>query len=107
MSCTILYPLLLLLFSCACMPEVQREEKEVQTDSTGHLNEEVRGAVSTSGEFQQICLTSIHSELAELKSTVNSLKNKLEVTEEQLEQLRRKGNLSGLISLMSNLQMRN
>ncbi|KAL1280742.1 hypothetical protein QQF64_015342 [Cirrhinus molitorella] len=73
---------------CACTPEVQKDEKEVQTDSTGHLNEE-RGAVLTSGVFLQTFLTSLHSELAELRSTVSSLKDRLKITEEQLEQLKR------------------
>ncbi|KAK9979094.1 hypothetical protein ABG768_012539 [Culter alburnus] len=59
MSCTILY-LLLLFFSCARMSEVQTN-----------------------------VLTAIYSELAELKSTVSSLKNRLQVTEEQLQQLRK------------------
>ncbi|KAK9979092.1 hypothetical protein ABG768_012537 [Culter alburnus] len=93
MSCTILYPLLLLLFSCACMSEVQQEEKAVQAES---LNVEQKSAVLTPGECQQHFFTAIISELTELKSTVNSLKNKLEDnekqlknTEEQLEQLRR------------------
>ncbi|ROL44151.1 Complement C1q-like protein 2 [Anabarilius grahami] len=86
MSCTILYPLLLLLFCCACLSEVQQEEKAVQAE---RLNVEQRGAVLTPGECQQHFLTAIYSELAELKSTVNSLKNKLEDTEKQLEQLRR------------------
>ncbi|XP_048036236.1 complement C1q-like protein 2 [Megalobrama amblycephala] len=75
MSCTILYLLLLLLLSCAYMSEVQQEENKVQTESP-----EQRGAV---------LITAIYTELTELKSTVSSLKNKLEVTEEQLEQLRR------------------
>ncbi|XP_051736551.1 complement C1q-like protein 2 [Ctenopharyngodon idella] len=96
MSCTILYPLLLLLFSCACIAEVQQEENEVQAESPERLNAEQRGAVLTSGECQQHFLTVIYTELTELKSTVSSLKNRLEVTEkqlevteEQLEQLRR------------------
>ncbi|XP_067218405.1 cerebellin-3-like [Chanodichthys erythropterus] len=96
MSCTILYPLLLLLYSCACMSEVQQEEKAVQTERTEHLNVEQKSAVLTPGECQQHFFTAIISELTELKSTVNSLKNKLEDnekqlknTEEQLEQLRR------------------
>lgn len=33
------------------MSEVQKEEKEVQTDSTEHLNVEERGAVLTSYAF--------------------------------------------------------
>ncbi|XP_048038217.1 complement C1q-like protein 2 [Megalobrama amblycephala] len=93
MSCTILYPLLLLLFSCACLSEVQQEEKAVQTE---RLNVEQKGAVLTPAECQQHFFTAIVSEVAELKSTVNLLKNKLEDnekqlknTEEQLEQLRR------------------
>ncbi|KAK9979096.1 hypothetical protein ABG768_012541 [Culter alburnus] len=87
MSCTILYPLLLLLFSCACLSEVQQEENEVQTEGTEHLNEE-ESAVLTSGEFQHF-LPGIYAELAELRSTMRSLKYRLEVTEEQL---RKKGN---------------
>ncbi|XP_048018815.1 complement C1q-like protein 2 [Megalobrama amblycephala] len=82
MSCTILYPLLLLLFSCACMSEVQQEEKEVQTEGTERLNEE-ESAVLTSAEFQHF-LPGIYAELAELRSTMRSLKYRLEVTEEQL-----------------------
>ncbi|XP_056097126.1 complement C1q tumor necrosis factor-related protein 6-like isoform X2 [Rhinichthys klamathensis goyatoka] len=39
-------------------------------------------------EVQKDVLTGIQSELAELKSTVSSLKNRLQVTEEQLQQLR-------------------
>ncbi|KAK9979091.1 hypothetical protein ABG768_012538 [Culter alburnus] len=87
MSCTILYLLLLLLLSCAYMSEVQQEENEVQAESP-----EQRGAV---------LITAIYTELTELKSTVNSLKNKLEDNEKQLEQLRRNGNpLFVLISLV-------
>lgn len=89
MSCTILYPLLLLVIICPCMSEVQQEEKGLQTDMTEHLNVEESGAGSTSVEFQQHFLTGIQSELAELRYTVRSLKNRLEVTEEHL---RRKGN---------------
>ncbi|RXN37818.1 complement C1q tumor necrosis factor-related 6-like protein [Labeo rohita] len=74
---------------CACMPEVQKEEKEVQTDSTEHLNVEERGVVLASGAFLQTFLTSLQSELAELRSTVSSLKDRLKITEEQLEQLKR------------------
>ncbi|XP_073704176.1 complement C1q tumor necrosis factor-related protein 3-like [Garra rufa] len=83
MSCTILYPLLFLLFSFACMSEVPQQENEVQ-------DVEERGVLLTSAEFQQHFLTGIHSELAELRSTVSSLKNRLQVTEEELKQLRRK-----------------
>lgn len=89
MSCTILYPLLLLVIVCHCTSEVQQEEKGLQTDGTEHLNVEESGAGLTSGEFQQPFLTGIHTELAELRSSVRSLKNRLEVTEEHL---RRKGN---------------
>ncbi|XP_059420237.1 complement C1q-like protein 2 [Carassius carassius] len=39
--------------------------------------------------IQPDILTGIQSELEELKSTVSSLKNKLQVTEDQLKQLRR------------------
>ncbi|XP_050958061.1 complement C1q tumor necrosis factor-related protein 6 [Labeo rohita] len=74
---------------CACMPEVQKEEKEVQTDSTEHLNVEERGVVLASGAFLQTFLTSLQSELAELRSTVSSLKDRLKITEEQLEQFKR------------------
>ncbi|KAL0201205.1 hypothetical protein M9458_004392, partial [Cirrhinus mrigala] len=77
---------------CACMPEIQKDEKEVQTDSTEHLNVEEKGVVLTSGAFLQTFLTSLHSELAELRSTVSSLKDRLKITEEQLEQLKRNGN---------------
>lgn len=66
---TILYPLLLLLFSCDCMSEVPQQENEVQAEGSEHLNVEERGAPLTSGEFQQYFLTGIHSELAELRST--------------------------------------
>ncbi|XP_073704365.1 complement C1q subcomponent subunit B-like [Garra rufa] len=85
MSCTILYPLLLLLFSCDCIAEVQQEENEVQAENEGteHLNVKKRSA----GFTPQI--TGIQSELAQLKSTVSSLKNRLQITEEQLKQLRR------------------
>uniref|UniRef100_A0A9J8BFP5 Cerebellin 7 n=1 Tax=Cyprinus carpio carpio TaxID=630221 RepID=A0A9J8BFP5_CYPCA len=68
----ILYPLLLLLFSCDCIAEDQQEGNKVQAERTEQLKVE---------KFQ--------SELAELKSTVSSLKYKLQVTEEQLKQLRR------------------
>ncbi|XP_016349803.1 collagen alpha-1(VIII) chain-like [Sinocyclocheilus anshuiensis] len=74
----ILYSLLLLLFSC-----------DLRAEGTEHLNVKKRRAVSTPGEFQTHILTGIQSELAELKSTVSSLKTKLQVTEEQLKQLRR------------------
>ncbi|XDV27751.1 hypothetical protein PO909_031237 [Leuciscus waleckii] len=67
MSCTILYPLLLLVIICPCMSEVQQEEKGLQTDRTEHLNVEW-----------------IQSQLAELRSTVRSLQNRVEVTEEHL-----------------------
>ncbi|XP_048036235.1 complement C1q-like protein 2 [Megalobrama amblycephala] len=90
MSCTILYPLLLLLFSCGCMSEVQQEEKAVQAERTERLNVEQRGAVLTPGECQQHFLTVIYTELTELKSTVCSLKNKLEDTEKQLEVTKKK-----------------
>ncbi|KAG1934931.1 complement C1q-like protein 2 [Pimephales promelas] len=84
MSSTILYPLLLLAVICHCMSEVPQEEKGLQNDRTEHLNVEDSGAGLTSAEFQQRFLTGIHSELAELRSTVRSLKNRLEVTEEHL-----------------------
>ncbi len=74
------------------------------TDRTEHSRVEEKGAVLSSGEFQQHFLTGIHSELAELRLTVSSLKDRLHATEEQLEQLKTKGNLlSVLILLMSNL----
>lgn len=99
MSHTILYPLLLLLFSCDCMSEVPQQENEVQAEGTERMNVEERGAILASGEFQQYFLTGIHSELAELRSTVYFLKDRLQATEEELEQLKRKGNfLSFLIS---------
>ncbi|XP_016101794.1 collagen alpha-1(VIII) chain-like [Sinocyclocheilus grahami] len=85
----ILYSLLLLLFSCDCIAEVQQEGNEVRAEGTEHLNVKKRSAVSTPGEFQTHILIGIQSELAELKSTVSSLKTKLQVTEEQLKQLRR------------------
>ncbi|XDV27796.1 hypothetical protein PO909_031278, partial [Leuciscus waleckii] len=47
-------------------------------------NVEESSAGSTSGEFQQHFLTGIQSQLAELRSTVRSLRNRLEVTEEHL-----------------------
>lgn len=43
-------------------------------------------------EVQKEVLTGMQSELAELKSTVSSLKNRLQVTEEQLHHLRKNGN---------------
>ncbi|CAM4589520.1 unnamed protein product [Leuciscus chuanchicus] len=57
----------------------------------GSLEEETSpGRCSASmSEVQKEVLTGIQSELAELKSTVSSLKNRLEVTEEQLQQLRK------------------
>jgi len=94
MSSTILYPLLLLAVICHCMSEVPQEEKGLQNDTTEHLNVEDSGAGLTFAEFQQHVLTGIHSELAELRSTVRSLKNRLEVTEEHL---RKKGNSSHLL----------
>ncbi|KAL0201206.1 hypothetical protein M9458_004393, partial [Cirrhinus mrigala] len=89
MSCTILYPLLLLLLSTACMSEVPQQENEVQAEGTEDRNVEERGALLVSGQFQPQFATGINSELAEMRSTVNSLKNRLQVAEEQLEQLRR------------------
>ncbi|KAI2646595.1 Complement C1q-like protein 2 [Labeo rohita] len=85
------------------MPEVQKEEKEVQTDSTEHLNVEERGVVLASGAFLQTFLTSLQSELAELRSTVSSLKDRLKITEEQLEQFKRNGN-SPVCSPFNNVQ---
>uniref|UniRef100_A0A673I8S0 Cerebellin 7 n=1 Tax=Sinocyclocheilus rhinocerous TaxID=307959 RepID=A0A673I8S0_9TELE len=90
MSCTILYPLLLLLFSCATLSEVQQKEKEEQAEGTERLNVEESSVLLAFGEFQPHIFTWIQSELAELKSTVSCLKNTLQVTEEQLEQLKRK-----------------
>ncbi len=81
------------------MSEVLQQENEVQAEGTERLNVEDRGALLAFGEFQQYFLTGIHSELAELRSTVSSLKDRLQATEEELEQLRRKGNfLSVLVS---------
>lgn len=91
MSRTILYPLLLLLFSSASRSEVP------QAEGTEHLNVEERGALLASGEFEQHFLSGIHFELAELRSTVSSLKNRLQVTEEQLEQLKRKGTFRSVL----------
>uniref|UniRef100_A0A8C1ESY5 Cerebellin 7 n=1 Tax=Cyprinus carpio carpio TaxID=630221 RepID=A0A8C1ESY5_CYPCA len=90
MSCTILYPLLLLLFSCATLSEVQQKEKGVQAEVTEHLNVKENSDLLAFGEFQPHIFTWIQSELAELKSTTSCLKNTLQVTEEQLEQLKRK-----------------
>uniref|UniRef100_A0A8C1Z6I4 Cerebellin 7 n=1 Tax=Cyprinus carpio TaxID=7962 RepID=A0A8C1Z6I4_CYPCA len=90
MFCTILYPLLLLLFSCATLSEVQQKEKGVQAEVTEHLNVKESSALLAFGEFQPHIFTWIQSELAELKSTTSCLKNTLQVTEEQLEQLKRK-----------------
>ncbi|XP_073704299.1 complement C1q-like protein 2 [Garra rufa] len=59
MSCIILYPLLLLLFSSATLSEVQQKERGVQANGTQRLNE------------------------------LGSLKNRLQVKEEQLGQLKR------------------
>ncbi|XP_073704370.1 complement C1q-like protein 2 [Garra rufa] len=91
MSCIILYPLLLLLFSSATLSEVQQKESGVQANETECLN--VTGLKETSArlasEFQHI-FTWIDTELTELRSTVSSLKNRLQVTEEQLEQLKSK-----------------
>ncbi|RXN03423.1 complement C1q tumor necrosis factor-related 6-like protein [Labeo rohita] len=89
MSCTILYPLLLLLFTSATLSEVQQKEKEVQAKKTEHLTTEESSALLASGDFQHI-FTWIHSELVELRSTVRTLKNTLQVTEEKLEQLKGK-----------------
>ncbi|XP_052386651.1 complement C1q-like protein 2 [Carassius gibelio] len=89
MSRTILY-LLLLLFSSASMSEVPQKEREVLAEGTEHLDAEERSALSASGEFEQHFLSGIYSELAELRSTVRSLRNRLQVTEEQLEQLKRR-----------------
>lgn len=97
MSCTILYPLLLLLFSCATLSEVQQKEKGVQAEVTEHLNVKESSALLAFGEFQPHIFTWIQSELAELKSTTSCLKNTLQVTEEQLEQLKRKGNLLSVL----------
>uniref|UniRef100_A0A8C1EVD5 Cerebellin 7 n=1 Tax=Cyprinus carpio carpio TaxID=630221 RepID=A0A8C1EVD5_CYPCA len=90
MSCTILYPLLLLLFSCATLSEVQQKEKGVQAEVTEHLNVKESSALLAFGEFQPHIFTWIQSELAALKSTTSCLKNTLQVIEEQLEQLKRK-----------------
>ncbi|XP_048011782.1 complement C1q tumor necrosis factor-related protein 6-like [Megalobrama amblycephala] len=62
MSCTILYPLLLLLvFSCACISEIQ------QTERTEPLPWK-----SCAGENQQSCLAGICPLLAELTSTLQA-----------------------------------
>ncbi|ROL45301.1 Complement C1q tumor necrosis factor-related protein 6 [Anabarilius grahami] len=62
MSCTILYPLLLLLvFSCACISEIQ------QTERTESLPRK-----SCAAENQQSCLTGICPLLAELTSTLQA-----------------------------------
>lgn len=98
---TILYPLLLLLFSCDCIAEVQQEENEVQAEETEHLNVKKRSAVLTPGEFQPHIITGIQSELAQLKSTVSSLKNRLQITEEVLKELRRNGNIFLLVLIVS------
>uniref|UniRef100_A0A8C1J8M0 Cerebellin 7 n=1 Tax=Cyprinus carpio TaxID=7962 RepID=A0A8C1J8M0_CYPCA len=97
MSCTILYPLLLLLFSCATLSEVQQKEKGVQAEVTEHLNVKESSALLAFGEFQPHIFTWIQSELAALKSTTSCLKNTLQVIEEQLEQLKRKGNLLSVL----------
>uniref|UniRef100_A0A672KBB8 Cerebellin 7 n=1 Tax=Sinocyclocheilus grahami TaxID=75366 RepID=A0A672KBB8_SINGR len=97
MSCTILYPLLLLLFSCSTLSEVQQKEKEEQAEGTERLKVEESSVLLAFGEFQPQIFTWIQSELAELKSTVSCLKNTLQVTEEQLEQLKRKGNLLSVL----------
>uniref|UniRef100_A0A672SFZ3 Collagen alpha-1(VIII) chain-like n=1 Tax=Sinocyclocheilus grahami TaxID=75366 RepID=A0A672SFZ3_SINGR len=47
----ILYSLLLLLFSCDCIAEVQQEGNEVRAEGTEHLNVKKRSAVSTPGNF--------------------------------------------------------
>ncbi|KAK2900677.1 hypothetical protein Q8A67_008792 [Cirrhinus molitorella] len=89
MSCAILYPLLLLLFSCDCIAEIRQEENEVWAKGTENLNVKKRNAVLTPGGFQTHIITGIQSELAQLKSTVSSLTNRLQITEEQLKQFRR------------------
>ncbi|KAL1263751.1 hypothetical protein QQF64_006490 [Cirrhinus molitorella] len=81
MSCTILF-LLMLLFSSGYISEVLQQESGVQTE---HLNVEKSCTDLTSPEVQQHILTGLYTELAELRSTVKSLKNKLEVTEEQFK----------------------
>ncbi|XP_067308553.1 complement C1q-like protein 2 [Pseudorasbora parva] len=103
MSCTIFYPLLLLLFSCACMSEVQQEENGVQTERTEQLNVEDSGAGLTSDELQQRFLTGIKTELAELRYTVRSLKDRLEVTEEQLRRKEYKVAFAATLGPIGNL----
>lgn len=106
MSCTILYPLLLLLFSCATLSEVQQKEKGVQAEVTEHLNVKENSDLLAFGEFQPHIFTWIQSELAELKSTTSCLKNTLQVTEEQLEQLKRKGNLLSVLISQNEKKMK-
>ncbi|XP_050992819.1 adiponectin-like [Labeo rohita] len=48
MSCTILFPLLLLLFTSATLSEVQQKEKEVQAKKTEHLTIEESSALLAS-----------------------------------------------------------
>lgn len=87
MSCTILYPLLLLLvFSCACISEIQ------QTERTEPLP-----CKSCAAENQQSCLAGICPLLAELTSTLQANMDQ--------ESLRRKGNEHVIFTKMKTEQL--